>query len=69
MTTKKDWEALAEKELRGKPLEALTWDTLEGIQVKPLYTAEDTAEIDHMVRVGFTSRLDPYRHRRSQGNR
>ncbi|MCG8490683.1 MAG: methylmalonyl-CoA mutase [Sneathiellales bacterium] len=40
---RKQWEALAEKELRGKPLEDLTWDTPEGIAVKPLYTSEDVA--------------------------
>ncbi|MEM1064124.1 MAG: methylmalonyl-CoA mutase [Pseudomonadota bacterium] len=43
-----DWKALAEKELRGRPLEDLTWETLEGIAVKPLYTAEDTADLPHM---------------------
>jgi len=36
-----DWKTLAEKELRGKPLDALTWDTPEGIKVKPVYTADD----------------------------
>ncbi len=46
--TKADWSALAEKELRGKPLEDLTWNTLEGIDVAPLYTAEDTDGLDHM---------------------
>jgi len=35
------WKKLATKELKGKPLESLNWDTPEGIQVKPLYTAED----------------------------
>ena len=48
MTDKKTWEEIAAKELRGKPLDALTWDTLEGIKVKPLYTAEDTAGLAHM---------------------
>ncbi|WP_439155663.1 methylmalonyl-CoA mutase [Yoonia sp.] len=48
MTDKKTWEEIAAKELRGKPLDALTWDTLEGIKVKPLYTAEDTAGLPHM---------------------
>ena len=43
--TRAEWEALAEKELRGKPLEDLTWMTPEGIPVKPLYTAEDLEEI------------------------
>ena len=37
----KKWEELATKQLRGKPIESLNWDTPEGIQVKPLYTAED----------------------------
>ncbi len=48
MTDKKIWEEVATKELRGKPLVALDWDTLEGIAVKPLYTAEDTADLPHM---------------------
>jgi len=46
--TKEDWAKLAQKELREKPLDALTWNTLEGIAVKPLYTAEDTADLPHM---------------------
>ena len=48
MTKKASWEDLAKAELQGKPLEALTWDTLEGIAVKPLYTAADTADLPHM---------------------
>ncbi len=32
-----DWEALAAKQLRGRSLDALNWDTPEGIKVKPLY--------------------------------
>ena len=35
------WKALAEKELRGKPLESLNTQTPEGIEIKALYTAED----------------------------
>ncbi|MBZ4690363.1 MAG: methylmalonyl-CoA mutase [Cereibacter sp.] len=42
------WRKLAEKELKGRSPEALTWNTLEGIPVKPLYTAEDTAGLAHM---------------------
>jgi methylmalonyl-CoA mutase len=38
-----DWQASAAKELKGKDV---TWHTPEGIAVKPLYTAEDTAELD-----------------------
>jgi len=48
MSTKDQWRKLAEKELRGKPLEDLTWKTLEGIEVQPLYTAEDAADLPHM---------------------
>ncbi|MEL7389786.1 MAG: methylmalonyl-CoA mutase, partial [Pseudomonadota bacterium] len=42
------WREIAEKELRGKSLDALTWDTLEGIAVRPLYTEEDTADLEHL---------------------
>ena len=49
MTTKTDaWRALAEGELRGRPLEDLTWNTLEGIPVKPLYTEDDLGSVDHL---------------------
>ena len=37
----KKWRELATKQLRGNPLESLNWNTPEGIQVKPVYTAED----------------------------
>ncbi|WP_224826550.1 methylmalonyl-CoA mutase [Cognatishimia sp. MH4019] len=42
------WAEIAEKELRGRPLDDLTWDTLEGIKVKPVYTAEDLKDVDHL---------------------
>ncbi|MBM9518631.1 methylmalonyl-CoA mutase [Desulforhopalus vacuolatus] len=35
------WKELAEKQMKGKPVESLDWDTPEGIKVKPLYTQED----------------------------
>ena len=35
-----DWKAAADKEVKGKDL---TWNTPEGIAVKPLYTAEDVS--------------------------
>ncbi len=44
----RSWREMAEKELRGRPLDDLTWHTLEGIPVKPLYTEEDTAELPHV---------------------
>ena len=43
-----DWAKLAEKELRSRPLSDLTWNTLEGIDVQPLYTAEDIVGLDHL---------------------
>ncbi len=38
MATIEDWQKAAAKEVKGKDL---TWQTAEGIAVKPLYTAED----------------------------
>ena len=37
-----DWKALADKEVKGRDL---TWHTAEGIDVKPLYTSEDTQNL------------------------
>ena len=39
------WRALAHKELRGGDPDTLTWATLEGIAVKPLYTAADAPHL------------------------
>src|SRR5439155_4918549 len=41
-----DWQALAQSELKGKPLASLDWQTPEGITVKPLYTEADLAAIE-----------------------
>ncbi len=46
--SKDAWRKLAEGELRGRALEDLTWKTLEGIEVSPLYTAEDLDGVDHL---------------------
>ncbi|MBT8413450.1 MAG: methylmalonyl-CoA mutase, partial [Boseongicola sp.] len=43
-----DWKSLAEKELRGKSISDIEWETLEGIRVKPLYDDSDVADLDHM---------------------
>ena len=42
------WRALAAKELKGADPDSLTWQTLEGIAVKPLYTAADTEGLPQM---------------------
>jgi methylmalonyl-CoA mutase len=44
---KASWEQLAEKELKASP-ETLVWRTAEGIEVKPLYTADDVRGMDHL---------------------
>jgi len=43
-----DWKSLAEKELRGKSIGDIEWETLEGIRIKPLYDESDVADLDHM---------------------
>ena len=54
---KKKWEDAAVKQLKGKPVENLEWLTPEGIKIKPLYTAEDLAELDN---VNTLPGMDPY---------
>ncbi|MBW2177172.1 MAG: methylmalonyl-CoA mutase [Deltaproteobacteria bacterium] len=51
------WKELATKQLRGKPLDSLNWETPEGIEVKALYTAEDLENMDH---VGTLPGFEPY---------
>ena len=52
-----DWQKLAEKELRGRSIEELDWKTLEGIEVKPVYSEEDLKGLAHLGKLpGF----EPY---------
>ena len=44
----KDWAALAKKERKGRDPAELTWETPEGIKVKPVYTAADLETLDHL---------------------
>jgi len=53
----KKWRDLAEKELRGNPLESLDWNTAEGIPVKPMYTA---ADLEGMAHLNTLPGLEPY---------
>src|SRR5665647_3711525 len=53
----KKWKEAAVKELKGRPLESLNWETPEGIVVKPIYTAEDLEGLDT---VNTLSGLAPY---------
>ncbi len=43
-----DWAALATRELKGAAPESLIWETPEGIPIKPLYTADDLADLEHL---------------------
>tara|TARA_B110000090_G_scaffold74442_1_gene84717 strand:+ start:291 stop:2426 length:2136 start_codon:yes stop_codon:yes gene_type:complete len=44
----KDWQTLVKKETKGRTADELVWQTPEGIAIKPLYTAEDTKDLEHM---------------------
>src|SRR5215468_6774580 len=52
-----DWEKLAAKELRDKPLASLDWTTPEGIVVKPIYTA---ADLENLESVGSLPGFPPF---------
>jgi len=43
-----DWQALATKDLKGGSPDGLAWHTPEGIVVKPLYTAADLQDLEHL---------------------
>ena len=42
------WEALVERETRGRSAADLVWETPEGIPVKPVYTAADLDGLAHL---------------------
>ena len=43
-----DWQQRAARELKDSSLDDLHWHTPEGIEIKPLYTAEDLDRIAHL---------------------
>jgi len=45
--TLKDWEEQASRELKGKASSSIHWKTTEGIEIKPLYTAEDLEKLGY----------------------
>ena len=55
MPNKDTWADLAARELKGADPDRLTWQTLEGIAVKPLYTAADTADLPHLDNIPGTA--------------
>ncbi len=46
-TSYAEWSAALEKE-HGKPIGQIVWDTMEKIPVKPLYTEDDLAGMEHL---------------------
>jgi len=50
----KDWEKQATSELNGKASSSIHWKTAEGIEIKPLYTAED------LEKFGYTESLSGF---------
>jgi len=51
-----DWEASVEKQIKGRGSSSLVWHTPEGIDVKPLYTAED---IERLAAEGYDANSMP----------
>lgn len=51
-----EWRKRIEQET-GQPLEKLVWWTVEHIDVKPLYTREDTRDLEHL---GYVAGLPPF---------
>jgi methylmalonyl-CoA mutase len=53
---REQWRERAEREA-GRPLDALVWRTMEQLDIRPLYTAEDIAGLEHLR---FTAGIPPY---------
>ncbi|MHB1398005.1 MAG: methylmalonyl-CoA mutase [Trichloromonadaceae bacterium] len=52
-----DWESLVKKETKVESLSKLTWETPEGISVKPLYTK---ADVEHLATADTLPGLAPF---------
>jgi methylmalonyl-CoA mutase len=52
-----NWKSLAAKQLKGRAVESLNKETAEGIVIKPLYTARDLENLEH---IGGLPGLPPY---------
>ncbi|CAD5117630.1 DgyrCDS6384 [Dimorphilus gyrociliatus] len=56
-----EWSKLASKQLKGKdPNESLTWHTVEGIDIKPLYTKRDGEHVEDELPGKFPFTRGPY---------
>ncbi len=54
--TYEEWRAQVEQET-GSSLDDLIWKTMEHIEVNPLYTSEDTQDLEHL---GFVAGIPPF---------
>lgn len=48
--TKSDWLDEIQRDLKGKAFDTLIWQTLEGIEVQPIYSREDATPLDLPVK-------------------
>ncbi|KAG9287437.1 hypothetical protein G9A89_023809 [Geosiphon pyriformis] len=56
-----EWVTLVKKELKGKdPEKVLTWNTAEGIDIKPVYTKADTENVADEIPGKFPYTRGPY---------
>ena len=42
------WRSAAKAELKGKDVDAVAWETPEGMRIRPLYTAADLEKLEHL---------------------
>ena len=54
------WAAAAQKQLKGRDPEGLTWKTAEGISIKPVYTRDDTDGFEKEIPGQFPYTRGPY---------
>jgi methylmalonyl-CoA mutase len=55
-----NWSAAAKKQMKGKDPATLTWNTLEGIPIKPLYTKDDIKDMEDELPGSYPYTRGPY---------
>ena len=55
----KQWQKMAQSELRERPLESLNKQTDSGLSIKPVYSADDLSDADHQQQEAFPG-VPPY---------
>ena len=55
-----EWAAMAQKQLKGRDPAGLMWKTAEGIDIKPIYTKEDTESLPEELPGKFPFTRGPY---------